>query len=70
MTSRNAAYIAQQAAERREDLAWMAATGETTEGAAARLGITADALERWCLKHAHQTWRALRANDETYGRTA
>lgn len=68
--SNNATYIAQRAAERREDLDWMARTGETTEGAAHRLGISTEALERWCLKHAHDTWRRLRANDEFYGRTA
>lgn len=33
---------------RAEDLEWMASTGETTEGAARRLGISIDALEKWC----------------------
>jgi transposase-like protein len=36
---------------RREDVAWMAATGESLSGAARRLGITASGLEKWCEKH-------------------
>ena len=55
---------------RREDLDWLAQTGETSEGAATRLGLSVDSLERWALKNAHETWRRLRANDENYGRTA
>ncbi len=38
-------------AARAEDLAFMAATGETVEGAARRLGITRTALEHWCDNH-------------------
>lgn len=37
---------------RLEDLAWMAETGETLEGAAERLDITPKSLERWCRRHA------------------
>lgn len=33
--------------ERAEDLAWMAAGGETLAGAAERLGISVDALTEW-----------------------
>lgn len=33
--------------ERAEDLAWMAASGETLAGAAERLGISTDALTEW-----------------------
>jgi hypothetical protein len=32
---------------RGEDLAWMIETGECLSGAAVRLGITVDALEKW-----------------------
>jgi hypothetical protein len=32
---------------RLEDVAWMAATGESLTGAARRLGVTASGLEKW-----------------------
>lgn len=46
-------------ASRLEDLTWMADTGESAVGAAARLGITRDALEKWCHNNDH---------DELYAR--
>ena len=63
----NSAVMAQRAAERAEDLAWMARTGETTEGAATRIGLSVESLERWCDKNARETWHQLRTNDRTQG---
>lgn len=37
--------------ERAEDVRWMAETGECLSGAAARLGMTTDALEVWGRRH-------------------
>lgn len=51
------------AAARLEDLEWMAAGGEGTEGAARRLGVGLDALDRWCYRNARDVWRRLREND-------
>lgn len=34
-------------ADRLEDVRWMAATGECLDGAARRLGMTRNALEKW-----------------------
>lgn len=42
-----------------EDLRWMAETGENAEGAAARLGLTFKALERYARRHAPDAWTAL-----------
>ncbi len=50
---------AQLNADRLEDLAWMAETGETRDGAAARLGMSVESLGRWCEKHARDLWAAL-----------
>lgn len=36
---------------RLENLTWMHDTGETAERAAARLGISLTALEKWCSRH-------------------
>lgn len=47
---------------RNEDLDWMATTGETTEGAAKRLAITLDALEKWCARNNRPVWHRLLAN--------
>lgn len=38
---------------RLEDLRWMQASGENAAGAAARLGISEKALEKWCRRHGH-----------------
>lgn len=56
---------ARAALPRIEDLRWMAAHGESAQGAAARLGITkAEALRRWCVRHdIEDVWRTLRARD-------
>lgn len=49
---------------RAEDLEWMAATGESTAGAAKRLGITSVALERWCCRVGrYDLWTKLREHD-------
>lgn len=48
---------------RAEDLDWMAAAGEGTEGAAKRLGVSPDSLERWCQRNGHaDIWRRLVCN--------
>jgi transposase-like protein len=51
------------AAERIEDLAWMAETGETLTRAAERLGVKPSSLERWCQKHCPEIGRRLRARE-------
>ena len=49
--------------DRIEDLEWMAAHGETLEGAAARLGMRAVSLETWLTRaHRAHLLRALSAN--------
>ena len=49
--------------DRIEDLEWMAAHGETLEGAAGRLGMRAASLETWLLRsHRPALVRALCAN--------
>lgn len=58
-------------ARRLEDLQFMAATGETATGAATRLGISLDALEKWCDRHGHRTLlNQLIANDHIPGHGA
>ena len=49
--------------ERLEDLAWMVETGETVEGAARRLGLSPNALEKFAVEHAPDLLRQLRARD-------
>ena len=46
-----------------DDLAWMVTTGESAEGAARRLGITLNALEKWAANNAPDLWRQLRRRD-------
>lgn len=49
---------------RAEDLAFMATWGETPDGAAARLSLSRDTLERWCQrKNLNDLWAALVANE-------
>lgn len=55
---------------RREDLAWLADTGETTHGAAARIGVNRDALYAWCHEHAPEVWDQLLNNEHTPGHGA
>ena len=61
-------------AERLEDLAWMVETGETVEGAARRLGLSQNALEKFAGANAPDLLRKLRERDvlprEAYGRRA
>lgn len=50
-------------AARIEDIEWMAATGETVDGAARRLGIKRDALDRFLdVVERRDLWRALVRN--------
>lgn len=56
------------AAERRrneklEDLRWMAETGESASGAAARTGVTPITLERFLRTYDLETWYVLRGRD-------
>lgn len=54
----------EQIRARAEDLDWMVRTGETTEGAAGRIGISWDGLQRWCQREARtDLWRGLRTNE-------
>lgn len=49
---------------RAEDVHWLAETGEGATRAAERLGITYDALEKWCRLHGHSAdWNRMRARD-------
>lgn len=49
---------------RAEDLRWFAETGETLAGAAERLGLTTDGIEKWCGNHgARDVLERLRANE-------
>lgn len=48
LQSNYTAFAARRAAERTEDLLWMIETGESMVGAAARLGISPNSLQRWC----------------------
>ena len=49
---------------RREDVHFLAETGENTHGAAARLGINRDALESWCRRNGlNAEWEQLRRRD-------
>lgn len=46
-----------------EDLRWLAETGENAHGAAARLGTTFMALEKWAKRECPDAWRALLSRD-------
>lgn len=50
---------------RREDLRWMAETGESATGAAQRLNLTLAALEKWCRRNEVDLWHQLLANEPT-----
>lgn len=50
-------------AARGEDVRWLAQTGESASGAAARIGISYDALEKWCRAHDRESWQLLYANE-------
>lgn len=50
--------------QRLEDLEWLAETGECSEGAAYRLGISRSALQRFCERYGRSDlWAQLRAHD-------
>lgn len=59
----NAAHIAANNQARAEDLTWLAEAGESTEGAAYRLGILRDSLEKWCQRNNPDIWQQLLANE-------
>lgn len=53
---------------RLEDLQWMDAGLENASGAARRLGITIEALEKWCARHGHvDIWGRLCAREPSMG---
>jgi hypothetical protein len=56
------ALLANKPSSRRDDLAFMAATGTTVTEAASRLGIRTGSLRRWCKRHDPRLWMALRDN--------
>ena len=69
--SQPARWSAAANADRLEDLTFLADTGESLTGAASRLGLTTDALEKWCRTHGHQHLHArLTANTRTPGHGA
>ena len=54
----------EQSNARREDLAWMADTGECLSGALRRLNITRAVLEKWChLNDCFDLYRRLAARE-------
>lgn len=60
----NAAWVAAQEAARLEDVRWMLETGESLTGAAARLGISPNALEKWLhRRNMHTEATVLRGRD-------
>lgn len=54
-------------AERLEDLTFMADHGETHTGAATRLNIDLETLDRWCHRHNPDIWHRLVANSHRTG---
>lgn len=57
-------------ADRLEDLMWMAETGESASGAARRLDISLDALDKWCRNNdAVNLWHRLRSHEPELNRT-
>ncbi len=53
-----------------EDLAFMAETGETREGAAMRLGVTLKSLDKWACRHAPETWAEMPVEPPGHIKTA
>lgn len=58
---------------RLEDLAWMTRTGEHLTGAAARLGLSRDSLDKWCRRNCPDLLAVLIAREpidptRSYGR--
>jgi len=52
---------------RAEDIRDLADFGASTSEAAARMGLTVDALERWSRQHARQDWSRLLKNERNRG---
>lgn len=51
-------------AARAEDVRWMVETGENLTGAAKRLGISTDGVEKWCVLHGmHPELERLRSRE-------
>lgn len=50
-------------AQRREDVEWMAWTGEHAYGAAQRLGLKYKTFETWAKEHAPEAWALLLARN-------
>ena len=66
--ARTCAATARAAAHRQarlEDLQWMAETGENLLGAARRLGLSPEVLDRWLYRNAPQLRPALVRHDPT-----
>lgn len=55
--------IAARNEARREDLTWLADTGESLTGAAQRLGMRPGSLETWCRRHAPDLLQRLLARE-------
>jgi hypothetical protein len=60
---RRTGHVGTMSRDRLEDVTWMTETGEYASQAAARLGISYDALEKWCRNHAPDHWRKLCARE-------
>lgn len=60
---RTRAEIEASTAARLEDCRWMAATGECLSGAASRLGLKTNTLEKWLLANDRATFSALLARE-------
>ena len=55
---------------RREDIRDLADFGASTTEAAARMGLTYDALEKWARNHERDAWRRLLENERSIGHGA
>lgn len=66
----NRAWKQQITLARIEDLAFMAETGETREGAAMRLGVTLKSLDKWAREHAPETWAEMPVEPPGHIKTA
>lgn len=55
---------------RAEDVRWLADHGECATGAAVRMGLTYDALEKWSRRHQPVAWSRLLENERGIGKGA
>lgn len=58
-SDRRACERTRRHAERYEDVDWLASTGESLTGAAARIGLHPEVLARWCRRHAPEQLASL-----------